>query len=503
MRTKKTLKNMITSVGLTLIVGILGFIKVRVFVNGLSNDIYSLNQLFYQIFSYLAITDIGFSLLLNQKLYKAFAKKDYEEINNIYSTSKKFYNIIGIVIFSLALIISFFVHIFTKAELSYFYIQIIFIIFIIRNVVDYFFVAPRFVIEADQKSYKINFLVKSIKVIETIIEIILVLIGVDYLFILIPGIIITIGIDTVVNKKVFKEYPWLKNNKKFNKNYLKGTKDMIWRKGADLLNSNTDIILISSFINPISVIIYSSYNYITKFLSDIIYLVSTAITPSYANVMFKEDNEKKYLVFTEVYIFFLFIASFITIMLYGFLNSLIGFWVGEEYIVNNFTLFLFCFILFQVIVDKATTIIINSQCLFKETKFATVLEAILNIAISLSLIRFLGITGVLLGTVISRLFTTFIYNAIYIFKNIFKKNPIHYFALYFLVIVINILFILTFNYMNLQFTNVLSWFIYVLLFALIIGIILLLIFGGLFKSFRTLFKRGIEFIKVKGKYTEI
>lgn len=502
MRTKKTIINIITSVSITLIVGILGFIKIRVFVNGLSNDIYSLNQLFYQIFSYLAITDIGFSLLLNKQLYNAFAKNDKNEINKIYSTSKKFYNIIGIVIFSLALIISFFVHIFTKANLSNLYIQLIFIVFIIRNTIDYFFIAPRFVIEADQKSYKINMWTKSIRIFETIIEIILVLAGVDYLFILIPGIILTIMIDVLINKKVFKEYPWLKDNKIFNKNYLKGTKDMIWRKGADLLNSNTDIILVSTFINPISVIIYSSYNYITKFLADIIYLISSAITPSFANVIFKEKEAKMYMVFSEVYIFFLFIASFINVMLYAFLNSLIEFWIGKEYVVNNFTLFLFCFILFQLIVDKATTIIINSKGLFKETKKATILEALLNIIISFSLIYKCGITGVLLGTVISRLLTTFLFNATYIYKNIFKKNPLHYYTIYTMVVIINLLFIFGLNFINLQFASIFKWIIYVIVFAIVVFIILFIIYAALFRSFRTLIDRAIEFIKVKGKYSE-
>jgi len=63
MRTKNSLKNIISVTFFNLLIGILGFIKVRVFVNGLSNDIYSLNQLFYQIFSYITIADIGFGLI--------------------------------------------------------------------------------------------------------------------------------------------------------------------------------------------------------------------------------------------------------------------------------------------------------------------------------------------------------------------------------------------------------------------------------------------------------
>ena len=130
MRTNKSLKNSISNVFFSLLIGVIGFIKVKVFVNGLSNDIYSLNQLFYQIFSYIVITDIGFGLIINKQLYNAFAEENYEKVNKIYSTSRKFYKVIGLVMMLIAFVLSFFVKYFTKAEISSMYMQIIFIIFI-------------------------------------------------------------------------------------------------------------------------------------------------------------------------------------------------------------------------------------------------------------------------------------------------------------------------------------------------------------------------------------
>ena len=156
MRTKKSLKNILSIVIFNLVIGVLGFLKVHFFVKELSNDIYSLNQLFYQVFSYIVITDIGFGLLINKAFYNAFAQEDYVEVNKIYSTSKKFYNIIGVIMLGISVFVSFFIQYLTKADVSIVYIQIVFIIFMIRNVVDYFFVAPRYVLEADQKLYKIN-----------------------------------------------------------------------------------------------------------------------------------------------------------------------------------------------------------------------------------------------------------------------------------------------------------------------------------------------------------
>ena len=131
MRTKKSLQNMLSTIILTLIIGIIGFVKVKVFINGLSDDIYSLNQLFGQILSYITITDAGFGLILNKQLYQAFAKEDFDEINRIYNTSRKFYIMIGNIMIFLAIVISFFVQYLTKAQISNGYIQIIFLIFIV------------------------------------------------------------------------------------------------------------------------------------------------------------------------------------------------------------------------------------------------------------------------------------------------------------------------------------------------------------------------------------
>lgn len=502
MRTKNSLKNVLSVIIFNIIIGMLGFIKVRVFVNGLSNDIYSLNQLFYQIFSYIAIADIGFGLVLNQKMYKAFAKDNKQEINKIYSTSKKFYNIIGIIMFGIALLISFFVQFLTKAEVNAWYIQLVFIIFIIRNIIDYFFIAPRYVIDADQKNYMINHYIKAIKVIETIVEIILVLCKVDYLIILIPGIFITGIIDAYVNRKIFKLYPWLNGKEKFNKEHLKGTKDLIALKMSGLVNSNTDIILISTFINPLNVIIYTSYSYITKFVSDTIYLLASAITPSFANVICKENSEKSYNVFQELNILFLFIASFVTIMFMAFLNPLISLWIGSKYLVNTLILSLFCIITFQSISTRALTITINGDGLFKETKTATILETTINFVISILLVHRLGLIGVLLGTIISYLCTSFIQNSSYIYRKIFKKNTIYYYITYTAVCFITGILSVILIILNLNINTVSSWILYVVLFAGGVGIILFIIFYILFKSFRNLTNRGIEFIKVKGKYIE-
>lgn len=495
MRTKNSIKNIISVVLFNVIIGILGFVKARVFVDGLNNDIYSLNQLFYQLFTYIAIADLGLCLVINKQLYKAISNNNRKEVNAIYSSAKVFFRVIGIIMLVMSFIVSFFVQYLTQANINPLYIQLVFIIFIFRNVVDYFFVAPRCVLEADQKLYKVNHWLKSIKIVETIIEIILVSLGIDYLVVLLPGIAITIIIDLIMNNKIYKEYPWLKDQKKYDKKHLSGTKHVIWQKLSGLLSVNTDIILISTFINPLNVIIYTSYNYVCQYLSDTLFIISSAITPSFANLLHKEKDEKKYSVFTEINILFFFIASFVMIMLCSFLTPLVSFWMGEEYISSSAVLLFFCIIAFQKIADRPLGMIINSCGLFKETQNACVIEAVLNLVLSLVLVKPLGILGVLIGTVVSKMLITTIQYPLYIMKNVFRKNAIRYLLNYFLVFVINLFFIFTLNKLIPSIDSVLSWGVYVFVFAAIVGILLFIVYYIIFKSFKLLTRRGIEYIK--------
>lgn len=490
MRTTNSLKNVFTTVIPVLIIGLLGFVKVHVFINGLSNDVYSLNQLFFQVMSYLALADAGFGVIIVQKMYKAFAKKDYDEISNLYSTLKIFFTRIGVLIIGIAFILSFFVDSFANVSLNKVYIQIVFIIFVIKHTIEYFMSAPRYVIQADQKMYKINILVNLIRIIENIIEIILVLVGVDYILVLLPGMGITIVFNYIINKKIFNEYKWLRDTKKYNKNYLKDKYSLISQKLAGIFYSNTDIILISTFINPIAVIIYTSYNYISKFITDLLFMIASAITPSYANIINNKEDSNRFYVLEEMNTLFFFIASFISILLFILFNSFISLWVGEQYIINLFGLLLFILITYRNISVRPMYIIINSLGLFKESNKIILFEAMLNFGISLTLIFVLGINGVLLGTVLSTFFTTFWYFPFYMYKHVFKQNVYKYFSKYFICLLITAIFIFINYFMGIpNISSVLSWIIYAIIYSIGTGVLLFVIYILLFKSFKkTIFR---------------
>ena len=90
MRKKKSFRNFVTSFFPYLIVLILGFVKIDVFLSTLGEEIYALNQLFFQLFAYISLAEAGACTYIIQLYYKHFVNGDKEKIKETYQGSKDF-----------------------------------------------------------------------------------------------------------------------------------------------------------------------------------------------------------------------------------------------------------------------------------------------------------------------------------------------------------------------------------------------------------------------------
>ena len=66
--------------------------------------------------------------------------------------------------------------------------------------------------------------------------------------------------NIIINKVVHKEYPWLKEVKNTDMSLLDGTKDFWAHRISGIVYNNTDLLIISTFLNSTAVVIYSGYN---------------------------------------------------------------------------------------------------------------------------------------------------------------------------------------------------------------------------------------------------
>lgn len=501
MRKEKSLKNFITSIIPYIILLLLGFLRVNIFLKYLGDEKYALNQLFYQIFIYLSLAEAGAGTYIIQLYYKCFAEQNKEEIINIYNSAKKILKKIAMIIMLVGIVISFFLKLFTNNNLSLLYMQIVFFLFLLKNVIDYLMMAPKSVIEADQKVYKINVRYYGMKIFEYVVDIVLLCLGFDYIIILIGEILTRFLSYYVTNKKIFKEYDWLKNKPTENKK-IEGVGNVFWHRISEAIHYNTDIIITSSFLSPLLVTIYSSYNYITKYLTDIVDMIGTAIAPSFGNSIYKDEKNNMIKIFEEINTFYLFLASFLSIMVYILSNSFVAnVWLEKKYLINDTALIFLTINFFIVVARKPINIIRNSMGLFKETKVIVLLEAVVNLILSLILVSKYKLAGILIATCISMVTTTLWYLPYYIYKKKLETKLMPYYIKLFSVFVFSaIIGVISNNIINnLNISGLLSWIIVAIISSLVILLILSLFFMIFFKNFKDIIQKVISMFRRKIK----
>lgn len=480
MRTKKAILNFLSSYLFYIVICILEIVKIKLFISYLGENIYSLNQLYVSLFSYIALIESGVGAAVLYKLYKPVAKKNEEEINALYSTLKKMFKKIAIGMIIIGFIVSFIIQFLIKDNpFSLLYLNITFMLFILKNTIDYFMFAPRLVVQADQKEYTINVRLYVFRVLEVVVEILLIFLGVNYLIILIPSIFLRIIQNLVINKKIFKQYPFLKVVKKENNEVKKEIKHVFVTKIINLVNDNVDIVILSSFLGAFYVAVYGFYNYIVKYCIDTIVHIFQALKGGLGNILNVEKEEKINDELLKIKTIFSYLAVLVITLLYFVLNYFVGIWAGDKYIASNIVLILFLMVIYYRVIIRSSSLFVNVLGLFKEINKVTLYSAILNLVLSLILVFKYKIAGVLLGTVISSYTLTIWYYDYVTYKKLFNKFSFKVLLIHlknFIVIILNILIIGLVNRYIFIPTNMFSWLSY----SFIIGIMTLILTSGFF-----------------------
>ena len=498
MKTKRSIINFITDVVPLIIVSLLGIFKLKFFIQILGNETLGLYNLFTQIMVYIALVDGGLTSAVLFHLYKPNAKGDDKKLNDILAASKRSFNLIGIAIFTIAFIVSFFISFFIK-DCSYAnsYLMLVFLLFSLSNVVGYFFVPYQVLLEVKEKKYLTNLCLQIGQILLSVLEIVMLLNGYSFIAILIMHAVIKLISNVaicVICKRIYPNMSYKSATPDYS--FTKQIKDLMVHKVNGLIGSNIDILIISKIMGLSSVAIYTVYSYITNMLKNILGKISSSIVAIVGNKN-EEDPKRVYAIYKELTGLLFLIAICICIPLTLAINGFINIWYENTIATTNLNAIAFCLLLFIFIIKLATTTFVTSTGLFKETKKCAYTDMTINLTLSLILVRFLGIAGVLFATVISTFISEYIMKAVILFKYIFKRDVLKYFInnIKFFVIAILDFLIGYLIIKNIAITTIFVWFGVFIIYTLLNAVVIMIIFklmGSLesLSRLKSLFKRG-------------
>lgn len=404
-----------------------GFVNRTIFITTLGVTYLSLSNLLTSILSFLSLAELGVGAAMSYALYKPLANKNHGKVTAYMQLFQKLYRLIGVSIFVLGTILSFFLSYFIKGQVVTQEVISYYFLFLINSVVSYFFVYKRTLIEADQKKYKVIVIDFFIFLLGNMIQIILLLLTKNYYLYLLCTIFMTIVGNLVISYIVNNEYPYILESeieeltKSEKKSFVRNIKGMMVSNIGETVVFGIDNILLSSFISLTMVGIYSNYTYLLGVITGIISLFMTSSKSSIANLVYDEaSSTERVIIFLRKYQATLFmIVYLISIGSLLFINPVIEMWLGKDYLFDMQIVLVILIYFFINVFRSIFTTLIGVFGLYYEQNIKTICEIILNVVFSIGFLLWtdLGIIAILCGTILSSLLTVVWYEPYSVFKH--------------------------------------------------------------------------------------
>ena len=282
---------------------VLGFVSRTVFIHILSSEYLGLNSLFTNILTILSFAELGIGNAIDFSMYKPIADNNQDKLKKLVNFYKKTYTTIGLIILIVGiLLIPFLNMIITDAPNLKESIYVIYLFFLADTAISYFFSYKTSIISADQKNYIIIVYTHIFKVIQVIVQLVILYFTKNYLLYLGIQVATTFLTNFYLAKKAEKMYPFVKKlgketiTLKEKKGIFTNVKALFIYKFGSVILNGTDSIIISKMLGLVTLGLYSNYQLLLNAIIQLLNQLFNSFTSSIGNLIAKGENLKTKLV---------------------------------------------------------------------------------------------------------------------------------------------------------------------------------------------------------------
>jgi O-antigen/teichoic acid export membrane protein len=380
-----------------------------VFLNVLNTELLGISAALTSIVLAASLAEGGMGAAIVYHLYRNLEEKNYQEVGKILAIFRRVYHLIALllIIFSMG-VIPFLPYILSGVVITY-KIYIYYFLIVANTASSYLLSYKRCIFTADRRDYVCKVCDGCFNVTFSLLRMVSLLIFANFSIYLLLSVLQTVGANVIIQHLYNKQYPEI-GEAKFDmqrfRRLLPDFKDLFMGQLAAYLFNSSDNIIISAFVNAVSVGLLAGYTMVTKSIKNLIF----AIFGSFGSILGRliastSENEKKRQEAFEMYCYSIYFLTLIIIvpefvLLQDFVENI---W-GADYVMGNMIVWLLIIEQYITLVQDPCGVYIVANGEFKKCKIADGVAAFTNIISSLILVHIWGIEGVLSGTIISRIF---------------------------------------------------------------------------------------------------
>lgn len=509
-RTSKSIKNTKIALCFYVINLILQFYSRKIFLDYLGSEVLGLNTTAQNLLGFLNLAELGIGGAVAYNLYKPLCEKNEQIINDIVSIQGWLYRRIAyFIIIASCVLMFFFPVIFEKAKLPLWYTYGSYIALLSSSLLSYFVNYKQIVLSADQKEYKITFSVQGIKVVKIIFQILVIrFLDNGYLYWIMLELLMAVVTSVVLNTVIKKEYPWLNpvlsDGYKLQKCYpeiIKKTKQLFFHKIGSFVLSQTSPIVIYAYASLSLVAVYGNYMLIVGGVIAMVGALMNSIAAGIGNLVASVDQVRVKSIFWELTTVKTWIASIICFGMYYLGHSFIALWVGEEYILPQSS-YIILIVITYISLSRTNDFFLAAYGLYQDI-YAPLVEAVLNLGLSVLLGYYYGLTGILCGVLISLLIVVVGWKPYFLYRYGFHCAIMEYIVkqLKYILIIIGAFFLfeclrqIVWN--EIQINNFMDWIKYGVSIISIYSVLTLVLFYVTETGMRDFILRLRKYLRVK------
>lgn len=406
MRTNKALKNVCYAFLSYSSLFLLSLILRKVFLKYLDADFLGVEGVLGNLFSLMALVDVGTGALITYLLYKAFSEDNKEEVSILMGMYRNMYLLIAGVMAVLGVfLIPLLPYIISSENIEWKFVVWIYVIKMLGMLGSYCYSYRRLLFKVDQCEYictRVDMVTSYLRYIAWF--------GVlfawqSYLLYLCVDVLAIWGANIYIARLSNKRYPYatgknvgLEEYRK--RNFFHDMKNTYILRIAGTIFGSVANLIISSFLGLRYVALLANYLLITQTLSQGFAKLLYPLQGSIGNYLYKEDVQKSIQLFKMFDLFAFLVGSTLACCFMTVINNFIIIWLGEEYLFSRFTVFFITLSLYVGFCSHFTSCFRDVFGRFELERNYAIGAAVINLSVSLVLVNLWGIAGVYLGTII-------------------------------------------------------------------------------------------------------
>lgn len=431
-KSKNASRNIIFGVLLKVYQILVPFLMRTIMMYAIGVQYLGLNSLFTSILQVLNLAELGVGSAMVFSMYKPIACNDETTICALMKLYRLYYRVIGGVILVVGMLLVPFLHRLiaedVPANINIYYL---YILNLLATVLTYWLFAYRnSILQAYQRQDLVSKVTLCTDTVKYLLQIMALVIFKNYYYYVVSVLITQIlnNVATaIISRKAFPQYrPTGALPKQMIREINGKIRDLFTSKLGYTIVSSADTIVISAFLGLTILAKYQNYYFILSSIIGFVAIVYSSITAGVGNSMLTKSLEQNY---KEFEVFTLLVSWVSGICISCFLALYQPFmmvWMGKDMLLDFSMVIMFCIYFWVYEIVMMISVYKDAGGIWHEDRYRPLISGIVNLILNVILVKFIGLYGVVLSTILSVLFISAPWIIKNVFKLIFKSSPKKY-----------------------------------------------------------------------------